>query len=186
LDHFHKTVIGIASLALTRNALKPRVLGQTERNLVLATEFFKFSHDAVGNAGCAFGKQAVHHGSNHVQLFSAITTRGRALLVSGSFAHSFVRSFVRSSNVAVSTNAPNGKIDEVGIDQDMVWRAQLSVVLEKERTIGLFHMPRLRLFLLFLLFLLRLLHIGANAIILVAHHLLRHGEFTSCLGFSHF
>ena len=73
LGHVRQTVVGVSLLlTVARDSLKARVLGQPQCNLVFPTQFFEFGHDAVRDAGDALGQQAVHHGSDHVELFAEI------------------------------------------------------------------------------------------------------------------
>ena len=60
--HLHQTIIGITPLAIAGNAFKTRILRHTQGHFVFGAEFFEFSHDTVGDAGNAFGKETIHHG----------------------------------------------------------------------------------------------------------------------------
>lgn len=66
----HQTIICITSLAPTGNTFESRILRHLQCHLVFGTEFFQFSHDAVGDARDAFGEEAVHHRPNDVHFVS--------------------------------------------------------------------------------------------------------------------
>jgi hypothetical protein len=64
--HLGDAIIGITALAIAGNAFKSWILGQSQCNLVLATELFQFTHDTISYARNALGQQTVHHGPDHV------------------------------------------------------------------------------------------------------------------------
>lgn len=72
LRHLHQTIIGIASFAAARNTLESRVFRQSQCDLVLSSELLQLSHHTIGNARGRFRQQAVHHGSNDIQLFPVV------------------------------------------------------------------------------------------------------------------
>lgn len=76
--HLRDAVVGVTTLATARDPFKAGILGQPERNLVFAAQFFQLSHDAVRDAGDAFGQQTVHHGADHVELFAELNTKQKS------------------------------------------------------------------------------------------------------------
>lgn len=66
LGHLDQTIICVASLAVARDALKPRILRQPQGNLILGAQLLQLSHDTIRDAGNAFGQQTVHHRTNYV------------------------------------------------------------------------------------------------------------------------
>ncbi|KAL3778748.1 hypothetical protein HJC23_012444 [Cyclotella cryptica] len=147
--HHHQTIIGITPLTIAGNLFKARILRHTQGHFVFRSEFFEFSHDAVYDAGDAFGEDTVHHGS---------------------YDFHFVR---------------NGKVDEVRVDEDVVGRSELIVVLEEEGGDGLVDVSGFDvggffggLLFLYLLF-------GFGACVFRADYLFGHSEFAGLFGFPH-
>jgi hypothetical protein len=147
--HSNQTVVGIASPALTRNSLKPRIFGQTQGKFVFSTQFFQFAHDTIRNTGDALCQQTVHHGSDHVQFLA------------------------------------NRKVDKVGIHQDMIRRAQLSIVLEKESRDCLFYLTRFFFLSSGHLLLLSLDRVGLYSSIFWANDSLGNRKLASLFGLPH-
>ena len=66
LCHLDQTIICVASLAVARDALKPRILRQPQGNLIFGSQLLQLSHDTIRDAGNTFGQQTVHHRTNYV------------------------------------------------------------------------------------------------------------------------
>jgi hypothetical protein len=79
----------------------------------------------------------------------------------------------------------NGKVDKVGVNQDVVRRAKLSVVLEEEGRDGLVYVAGFLFGFFFGEFLLLLLLVGFDAGVFGTDDLFGYGEFTCLFGFSH-
>mmetsp|Transcript_2696 Transcript_2696/g.5704 ORF Transcript_2696/g.5704 Transcript_2696/m.5704 type:complete len:234 (-) Transcript_2696:213-914(-) len=151
LCHVRQTVVRIPFLgAITGNSFEAWILGQAQRDLVFATQFFELRHDTVRNAGYAFGQQTIHHGSDHVEFFT------------------------------------NTKVDKICINQNIVRRTKLLVVLEKQGRVGLFDLTRLFFFLFFSQFLrLCLVHILSYTCVVWRHHPFCNGKLSCLFGFPH-
>ena len=115
-------------------------LGDLEGHPVLGAELLELCHDAVADAGDALGVQAVHHALNQVDLKNArgmerwqrkrvcTWVAGRAC-ATGPLLQRGPLLAPPSKNYLV----PDGKVDEICIDEHLVRGAKLGVVPEEER-----------------------------------------------------
>ena len=67
--HLHNIIIGVVPFfEVALHSHEPRVLGHTKCDSVLRTQFLELSHDRVENHWNALGVEAIHHGTDNIEL----------------------------------------------------------------------------------------------------------------------
>lgn len=148
-------------------------LGDLERDAVLLPELLQLRHDAVRDHRRALGVEAVHHAAHEVDLVKGgVGERGEEVACGfeiPNLRRAPCSSAMQSTHALHPCSPPHlvldREVDEVGVDEHLVWRPQLRVVFEKERRRDLLDAPHLGLLLLVLLLVLGAAPVAMAAVV---------------------